>query len=95
MDRTIAIGSRLELMVDDLLIERMDGVQLQLQTPQPVPVADSPLRCGKTLDVTYAAVFRHEPTRTVLHTPPLPGLRCLRVNGRDLDIRRSRTILGC
>ncbi len=41
----IQIGSRLELFVDDFLIDRMDGVQLQLHHPQPQGTAlalDSP-----------------------------------------------------
>ena len=33
------IGSRLELFVDDFLIQRMDGVQLKLNTPIPAEVA--------------------------------------------------------
>lgn len=61
----------------------------------PVTLRTRVSRDGTTLDVTYTAAFRHAPARTVLHTPPLPGLRCLRVNGRDLDMRRSRTVLGC
>ncbi len=39
----IDIGSRLELMVDDFLIERMDGVQLKLHSPQRMPLPKSPL----------------------------------------------------
>jgi hypothetical protein len=49
----IAIGSRLELMVDDLLIERMDGVRLQLQVPQRMPLAKSPLA-----NASYATVIK-------------------------------------
>jgi hypothetical protein len=38
-----AIGSRLELMVDDYLIEYMAGARLQLHAPQPMPRARHPL----------------------------------------------------
>ena len=53
VNKVIEIGSRLELMVDDFLIERMDGVQLKLQTPREMPLADSPL-----LDAAYATVIK-------------------------------------
>lgn len=46
------IGSRLELMVDDYLIERLDGTRLQLQTPRQMPRAKSPLVGG------YATVIK-------------------------------------
>ena len=45
-NKIIAIGSRLELFVDDALIEKMDGVHLQLQTPQMQPLSDSPFPTG-------------------------------------------------
>ena len=34
----LKIGSRLELFVDDYVIESMDGVRLRLQTPQPAGI---------------------------------------------------------
>ena len=37
------IGSRLELMVDDFLIDYMAGARLQLHAPRPMPRAKSPL----------------------------------------------------
>ena len=41
VDGTIDIGSRLELFVDRLLIDRMDGVEFRLQEPQKLPRAKS------------------------------------------------------
>jgi len=48
--RPIDIGSRRELFVDHLLIDRMDGVTLQLHEPQPAGVA-------LTFDRPYEGVF--------------------------------------
>jgi hypothetical protein len=57
----IEIGSRLELLVDDHLIERMDGdVELQLQRPEPQEVAlvtDKPWE-GNTS--AYYTIFRDD-----------------------------------
>ena len=36
----IEIGSRLELSVDRLLVDRMDGVELRLHQPRKLPLAD-------------------------------------------------------
>lgn len=43
MAPSIDIGSRLELFVDRLLIERLDNTTLQLHSPQPQPLARQPL----------------------------------------------------
>jgi len=61
------IGSRLELMVDDYLIERMDGTHLQLQTPQKMPRAKSPLVGAYTTVIKDGAVFR------ALYRAPVPA----------------------
>jgi hypothetical protein len=37
---------------------------------------------GGTLDIVYAPAFRLKPARVVLHRPPLPGLKRIRVNGK-------------
>jgi hypothetical protein len=58
VNAAIDIGSRLELMVDDFLIARMDGVRLQLQTPKEAPVADSPLNEKETVASHYATVIK-------------------------------------
>lgn len=52
------IGSRLELMVDDYLIERMDGTRLQLQTPRPMPRAKSPLVGGYSTVIKDGDIYR-------------------------------------
>ena len=48
----ISIESRLELMIDDFLIERMDHTRLQLQIPQKMPLAKNPL-----IGYGYTTVF--------------------------------------
>jgi hypothetical protein len=52
------IGSRLELMVDDYLIERLVGTRLQLQTPQKMPRAKSPLLGAYTTIIKDGDLFR-------------------------------------
>ena len=42
-EATVALGSRLELFTDRLLIERLEGLELRLQTPVKAPRARSPL----------------------------------------------------
>jgi len=57
-DKGIEIGSRRELLIDDFLIERMDGMELKLQKPIPRQVAivyDDPWE-GNTC--CYQTVFR-------------------------------------
>ena len=39
LEKPIALGSRLELFVDDLLVARLDGCSLKLHEPQPANVA--------------------------------------------------------
>lgn len=48
---------------------------------------------GSALDMTFRADYRHAPARTVLHMPAPAGLRRLRVNGRELDVRQTETVL--
>ncbi len=45
MDR-FNIGSRLELFVDRLLVEMLDGVAFKLHAPQPAPSAVHPFQGG-------------------------------------------------
>jgi len=40
----VNIGSRLELFVDRTLVDTLKGVELRLQTPQPLPLSASPVR---------------------------------------------------
>lgn len=50
----VDIGSRLELFVDDYLIESMENVELRLQTPRVAPYADNPPpRQGSYATVIY------------------------------------------
>ncbi len=41
-DNVLAIGDRLELFVDDYLIERLEGAKLLLHKPAPMPLPQSP-----------------------------------------------------
>ena len=61
-DNPVDIQSRLELFVDDLLIDRTEGTTLKLHAPQPQPMAQSPVR-GAYLTVLqdgdlYRAYYR-------------------------------------
>lgn len=58
----IDIGSRRELFVDRLLIDRMDGVDLRMHHPVKAPRADSPLPTAY-----YATVIRDTDDRGVLY----------------------------
>lgn len=37
---------------------------------------------GRTLEVTYKASFRRHPKSAVLHVPPVPGLKVVKINGK-------------
>jgi hypothetical protein len=75
-DRTVVLGSRLELFVDDLLIGRLQGCSLKLHEPQPANVA---LRFDAPWEGSFCAYV------TVLHDGGL--FRCyyrgMPVDGRD------------
>ncbi len=51
--KALELGSRRELMVDDFLIERLDGTQLRLHPPQLLPLADSPFA-----NAAYATIIK-------------------------------------
>lgn len=53
-----SIGSRLELMIDDYLIERLDGTSLRMQTPQKMPLANSPLIGGYATVIQDGDLYR-------------------------------------
>ncbi len=48
---------------------------------------------GSALDVSFEPRFRVEPARVVLHTPPVPGLEKVVVNGRQLQRDGDSAIL--
>ncbi|MFA6109013.1 MAG: hypothetical protein WDA75_09590 [Candidatus Latescibacterota bacterium] len=54
----VAIGSRLELFVDDLLIDRLQGTALRLHAPQSQPLACSPLRGAYLSVLLDGALYR-------------------------------------
>lgn len=67
MKKPCDIGSRLELMVDDFLIERMTGTSLRLHAPQKMPRAKSPLVGAYTTVIKDGAIFR------ALYRAPVPA----------------------
>jgi hypothetical protein len=81
MDKAIEIGSRLELMVDDFLIERMDGTQLQLQIPREMPLADSPL-----LEACYATVIKDNDLYRAYYRQMIPGYEGPKEDGNDGEV---------
>ena len=59
----IRIGSRLELFVDNCLIESLEGAELRLHRPQKLPLADNPFPSGHYMTVIkdkdlYRAYYR-------------------------------------
>ena len=52
------IGSRLELFVDRVLVERLDGVALKLHAPQPVPPSPARIRGHYVTVLKDGAVYR-------------------------------------
>jgi hypothetical protein len=44
---------------------------------------------GKTLEVQFGAKFHTRPSRVVVHVPPIPGLKIIRVNGKSHSARKA------
>ncbi len=57
-DGPLRIGSRLELFVDDYVIESMDGVRLRLQTPQPAGIVMNHDKPWEGTTSAYHSVFQ-------------------------------------
>ena len=57
-NKAIAIGSRRELFVDRHLIDKLDGVELRLQTPEKQPVPASPLKGGYLTVIKDGNLYR-------------------------------------
>ena len=62
----IPVGSRRELFVDRLLVERMQDVEFRLHPPQRVPLSPSPLVGG------YATVIKEGDTFRAYYRSYLP-----------------------
>ena len=58
--RPIQMGSRLELFVDDFLIDRLSGARLKLHAPQPAGKVLSFDKPWEGATSTYVAIFRDE-----------------------------------
>ena len=52
------IGSRLELFVDDALIEKMQGLAVTMHAPQPAPVSTAPVRGQYVTVLKDGEIFR-------------------------------------
>jgi hypothetical protein len=50
----------------------------------PVTVRTKVSKNGATLDVTYEANFRITPKKVILHIPPMPELKTVKVNGKKV-----------
>ncbi len=48
---------------------------------------------GNTLDITFTPAFRAAPKKVVLHVPPLPGLKTVRVNGVTVRVKGGKVVL--
>ncbi len=48
---------------------------------------------GRTLDVNFSGEWRDKPGRTVLHVPPVPGLKRVCVNGKRYSASKALIIL--
>jgi hypothetical protein len=59
----------------------------------PVTLLTRISRDGGALDVKYEPAFRHTPGKAVLHVPPIPGLKTVRVNGKRMTARRGSILL--
>ena len=70
--KTIDIGSRLELMVDDFLIDKMNGTVLKLHTPQKMPLSKLPLTKGYSTVIKDGSLYRawYRDVQTEMEGPP-------------------------
>lgn len=68
MTTPVEIGSRLELFVDDHLVERMDGVAFRLHEPVRQPPANSPL-----ITRGYATIIKDGDTYRAYYRSEIPG----------------------
>jgi len=59
----------------------------------PVTLKTRVSKDGRTLDVSYAAKFHAKPRRIVLHIPPMPGLKAVKVNGKAVKVVGNSIVL--
>ncbi len=79
-DEPLNIGSRLELFVDYYLIERLDGVQLKLHTPQLAPLSANPPQGG------YATVIKDGDLYRLYHRGTIKSYKGQRYDGNPGEI---------
>lgn len=79
-DEPLNIGSRLELFVDYYLIERLDGVQLKLHTPQLAPLSANPPQGG------YATVIKDGDLYRLYHRGRIKSYKGERYDGNPGEI---------
>ena len=74
------IGTRLELFVDDALVETMEGVRFHLHTPCPAPLPEHPL------PVPYTTVFKDGDLYRAYYREILPGYTGERFDGHPGEL---------
>jgi hypothetical protein len=74
------IGSRLELFVDHGLIDRLDGAQLKMHTPQQAPLSPSPIKGY------YMTVIKDGERYRAYYRDHIAGTQALRGNGDPNEI---------
>jgi hypothetical protein len=48
---------------------------------------------GKTLNVKFKSNWRYKPKKIVLHIPPVPGLKTIKVNGINYSVNNRQDII--
>ncbi|MEE8378756.1 MAG: hypothetical protein V3R49_00060 [Gammaproteobacteria bacterium] len=79
-DEPLNIGSRLELFVDYYMIEKLEGVQLKLHTPQLAPLSANPPQGG------YATVIKDGNLYRLYHRDSLKSYKGQRYDGNPGEI---------
>ena len=59
----------------------------------PVTLRTKVAKDGKALEVTYQAKFRIAPKKVILHVPPMPGLKTVKVNGKKVTPKAGKVTL--
>ncbi len=59
----------------------------------PVSLRTKVSKDGKTLDIAYEGKFRIPPKKVILHIPPMPGLKTVKVNGKKATPKGGKVAL--
>lgn len=58
----------------------------------PVTLATRGTQDGRTLDVIWRPAFRSVLRRVMLHLPPVPGLKTVKINGKAQPVKGKRQV---